>query len=101
MAIDLDNLEQYEYEKEAAAAVAKALNRMGFNEEAFAYFLSREHRTLQQNAARALWACIKQWDADYLANRYDMRNEDTVQFAATIIAALKRFDIPEPGFRHV
>lgn len=88
-------------ELQAAEAVAKAVNKMGFDTDAFAQLISREHRTLQQNLARAMWACIKQWDADFRSNTYDLRNEDTVQFAASIVAAVKRGEIKEPGFRHV
>ena len=69
----------------AAQALCNAVNEMGFDHDAFSEAMMYQHRTLQQNAFRAMFACITKWGARYDADNYDMRNEHTCKTSAQIV----------------
>lgn len=53
--------------------------------EFFVFMLTQgTHRTLQQNAFRLMWQCVKGW-AETPDNRVDQRNEATVKACREIV----------------
>jgi hypothetical protein len=81
--------------REAARNLADAANEMSFDVEAFADELLRQHRTIQQNAFGAFMAVIKTW-AGLTENRYDLRNEFTVESSRKIVEALGEYGLKPP-----
>jgi len=79
--------EREERAREAGRNLASAVNEMGFDVDAFADEILRQHRTLQQNTFGAILATIKAW-ADLSENCFDLRNEFTVNKSREIVAAL-------------
>jgi len=69
---------------EAARAFSNAVNELGFDEEAFAQEIRREHPTLQQNAMRAFMELARQWSIDLDTGNFDLRNDETVKIAGRI-----------------
>lgn len=80
---------------EAADAMMQAMNEMGFDNEAFATHILREHRTLQQTAMGAFLETIKQW-AGLPENRFDARNAWTVATAKLIVMAVGKHNLKGP-----
>ena len=70
-------------ENQVAQDFADGVNNMSFNNKAFAAAICSQHRTLQQNAMRAMTACIKEWATQ---SDYDLRNEQTVMVCKKIMA---------------
>ena len=78
------------YGSKAGAEMAKhlcdSLNAMGYEDEwvqGFAAEFHRQHRTLQQNAVRALVRGLVTWAKDAKAERrYDLRNEAAMNMMA-------------------
>ncbi len=87
--------EREERAREAARNLANAVNEMGFDVDVFADELLRQHRTLQQNAFGAFLAAVKAW-AGLPANRFDARNEFTVEQSRKIVEALGRYNLKVP-----
>ncbi len=87
--------EREERAREAARNLASAVNEMGFDVEAFADEILRSHRTLQQTAFGAFLAVIDKW-AGLPANRFDARNEFTVEQSRKIVEALGRYNLKVP-----
>ena len=78
----------YDYEKlveqttlTAAEAFMKAVNVGYFNPKIFADYVTCDHRSLQQNAARAMVACFEQWAQKEF---FDERNEATIALSKKI-----------------
>ena len=72
---------------EIAVALTRAVNNMTFDHEEFVETVLREHRTLQQNVFEAFLHLCKAWAA-LPENRYDARNEYTVQRSREIMELL-------------
>ncbi len=87
--------EREERARETARNLASAVNEMGFDVDVFADELLRQHRTLQQTAFGAFLAVIDKW-AGLPANRFDLRNEFTVEQSRKIVAALGEFNLKPP-----
>ncbi len=87
--------EREERAREAARNLADAINEMGFNVDVFADELLRQHRTLQQNAFGAFLAVIDKW-AGLASNRFDARNEFTVEQSRKIVEALGQYNLKPP-----
>ncbi len=87
--------EREERAREAARNLADALNEMSFDVDMFADELLRQHRTLQQNAFGAFLAVIDKW-AVLPANRFDLRNEFTVEQSRKIVEALGQYNLEVP-----
>ena len=87
--------EREERAQEAARKLADALNEMGFDTDTFADELLRQHRTLQQTAFGAFLAVIDKW-AGLASNRFDARNEFTVEQSRKIVEALGEFNLKVP-----
>ncbi len=87
--------EREERARAAARKLADALNEMGFDSPSFAGELLRQHRTLQQNAFGAFLAVIDKW-AGLPANRFDARNEFTVEQSRKIVEALGPYNLKPP-----
>ncbi len=87
--------EREERAREAARNLADALNEMGFDVDMFADELLRQHRTLQQTAFGTFLATVKAW-AVLPANRFDLRNEFTVEQSRKIVEALGEFNLKPP-----
>ena len=87
--------EREERAREAARNLADALNEMGFDVDTFADELLRQHRTLQQTAFGTFLATIKGW-AVLPANRFDLRNEFTVEQSRKIVEALGQYNLKPP-----
>ena len=87
--------EREERAREAARNLADALNEMGFDADSFADELLRQHRTLQQTAFGAFLATIKTW-AVLPGNRFDLRNEFTVEQSRKIVEALGQYNLKVP-----
>ncbi len=64
--------------KKIVEQLSSYVNNMGHNPEAFAEYVMREHRTLQQQMFRLMLVSIKKW-AETKEGWYDLRNEDTVR----------------------
>ena len=84
-----------ERSREAARNLADAVNDMGFDEAAFADELLRQHRTLQQNSFRTFLATVKAWSG-LGSNRYDLRNEYTVEKSNEIVELLGEYNLRPP-----
>ncbi len=87
--------EREERAREAARNLANAVNEMGFDVDVFADELLRQHRTLQQTAFGAFLATVKAW-AELPANRFDLRNEFTVERSREIVETLGEFNLKPP-----
>ncbi len=87
--------EREERARETARNLATAVNEMGFDVDVFAEELLRQHRTLQQNAFWAFLAAVKAW-AELSENRYDARNEFTVEQSRKIVEALGQYNLKPP-----
>ncbi len=87
--------EREERAREAARHLANAVNEMGFDVDVFADELLRQHRTLQQTAFGAFLATVKAW-AGLPANRFDLRNEFTVEQSRRIVEALGQYNLKVP-----
>jgi hypothetical protein len=87
--------EREERAREAARNLASAVNEMGFDVDVFADELLCQHRTLQQNAFGAFLATVKAW-AGLPANRFDLRNEFTVEQSRKIVEALGQYNLKPP-----
>lgn len=86
-------------EELAADAVANLVNPIGFDPDKFAEYMCRhQHRTLQQNFMRCVWACLKVWARDSRSGMFDLRNAATVSAASSIV---ERFGVNEPHFPFV
>jgi len=70
----------------AARALMKAVNEMGFDNEAFAEEVCGDNRTLQQNAFRAIGAVLIKMAWNHEAGYEDLRNAHTGMVAAKIVA---------------
>jgi hypothetical protein len=81
--------------REAARNLSDAVNEMSFDVEAFADELLRQHRTLQQNAFGAFLATVKAW-AGLSDNRFDLRNEYTVESSRKIVETLGEYGLKPP-----
>ncbi len=81
--------------REAARHLANAVNEMGFDVDVFADELLRQHRTLQQTAFGASLATVKAW-AGLESNRFDARNEFTVEQSRKIVGALGQYNLKVP-----
>lgn len=68
----------------AAESLASTVNELGFDEKAFAFALSNQHRTLQQNMMRAFLAFARQLADDYSNGNFDLRNEASCKLALEI-----------------
>lgn len=55
------------------------------NPAMFAECVMRDHRTLQQNMSRVIFACVTRWAMEYDKGYYDARNEDTVTLCHDIV----------------
>jgi hypothetical protein len=73
----------------------KGVNEMGFDVEAFADEVLREHRSLQQTAFGAFLACINRW-AWLAPNERDLRNEFTVEKSREIVETLGEYGLRTP-----
>jgi hypothetical protein len=82
----------------AAADLNRACNVMNFDYETFANEVRREHRTIQQNTARVLFALIERWAGDYESGNFDLRNEDTVRACKDIV---ENVSIDAFNLRHI
>lgn len=69
--------------RNAARALADAVNEMGFDAESFADELCRQHRTLQQNTFRAVAAFLLELAEGHFG--YDLRNEHATRTATAIV----------------
>ncbi len=87
--------EREERAREAARKLASAVNEMGFDVDVFADELLRQHRTLQQNAFGAFLAVIDKWGG-LESNRFDARNEFTVEQSRKIVEALGQYNLKPP-----
>ena len=87
--------EREERAREAARNLANAVNEMGFDMDVFADELLRQHRTLQQTAFGTFLASVKAW-AGLPANRFDARNEFTVEHSRKIVEALGQYNLKPP-----
>lgn len=65
-----------------AREFARVANQMGFDAEAFANEIRREHRTIQQNVGGAVLELLSQWADDNAVGNYDARNQDICSVAA-------------------
>lgn len=76
--------------QELAKEISRFVNRManGKEEQEFVDALMREHRTLQQNTFGLLCQLIREW-ASVEENRYDLRNEFTVQTCKKIVETVE------------
>jgi hypothetical protein len=81
--------------REAAKNLADAVNEMSFDTASFADELLRQHRTIQQNTFGAIMATVKAW-AGLTENRYDLRNEFTVESSRKIVEALGEYGLKPP-----
>jgi hypothetical protein len=81
--------------REAARNLAEAVNEMSFDTASFADELLRQHRTIQQNTFGAIMATVKAW-AGLTENRYDLRNEFTVESSRKIVEALGEYGLKPP-----
>lgn len=81
--------------RETARNLADAANEMGFDTEAFADELLRQHRTIQQSAFGAFLATVKAWAA-LPPSRFDARNEFTVAKSREIVEALGEYNLRVP-----
>ena len=70
--------------EKAADDFCNAVNEMGFDAEAFAQQVRRNHRTLQQNVGGAVLVLLSQWAEDGVTKNYDLRNEAVCKFAAKV-----------------
>lgn len=82
--------------REAAQALARALNEMSFDVEAFADELLREHRTIQQTAFGAFLATVRAWAEQDRKGCYDPRNEFTVKKSRQIVELLGEYNLRVP-----
>lgn len=65
--------------------VSDMLNKFGDKQIVeFVEHMARSHRTLQQTFMKLIVKMMKQWGEDYVHNRYDGRNENTVKLASKI-----------------
>ncbi len=87
--------EREERAREAARNLASAVNEMGFDTDSFADELLHQHRTLQQTAFGAFLAVIDKW-AGLESNRFDARNEFTVEQSRKIVEALGQYNLKPP-----
>jgi hypothetical protein len=87
---EVDYLTQsYQRAYDVARRLAGGINDIGFDYEAFADSVTREHRTLQQQMFRAFLTCIAKW-AEFLDSNTDLRNEATVKYSRMIVELLDR-----------
>jgi len=63
--------------------------------DTFADDMRREHRTIQQLDAPAIFAVILQWARDYESGNFDARNETTCHVASNMIEGLRARVPPE------
>lgn len=68
----------------AAETLASSVNELAFDEEGFAFALSNQHRTLQQNVMRAFLTFARQLADDYSNGDFDLRNEASCKLAVEI-----------------
>lgn len=68
----------------AAESLASSVNEIGFDEKTFAFALSNQHRTLQQNVMRAMVSFARQLVEDYEEGDFDLRNEASCKLAVEI-----------------
>lgn len=61
-----------------------------FDRDAFADDMRREHRTIQQLNAPAIFAVVKQWANDYKSGNFDLRNEATCKLAFALVSSVRR-----------
>lgn len=87
--------EREERAREAARNLAQAANEMGFDVDAFADELLRQHRTLQQTAFGMFLASVKAWAA-LPPSHFDARNEFTVEQSCKIVEALGQYNLKVP-----
>lgn len=78
----------------AGMDLMNSVNPMGFSPEEFANAVTSSHRTLQQNAMKAMMACMTAWAEIADNGYYDLRNEATVLAAKKIVDATKDDHIP-------
>ena len=78
------NKKNKENAEEAAKVLTKAVNNMCFDMKAFVETIMREHRTLQQNVFEAMLHLCEAWAA-LPENRYDLRNQYTVEISRKIM----------------
>lgn len=81
--------------REAARSFSNAVNEMGFDVDAFADELLRQHRTLQQSAFGVFLAAVKAWSA-LAPSRCDARNEFTVAASRRIVECLGQYNLRVP-----
>lgn len=81
--------------RETARDLANSVNEMGFDVDAFADELLRQHRTLQQITFGAFLAAVSRWAA-LTPLRCDARNEFTVTKSRKIVDALGRYNLRVP-----
>ena len=67
--------------EKAADDFCNAVNEMGFDAEAFAQQIRRNHRTIQQNVGGAFLELLTQWEQDHATENYDARNQAVCEFA--------------------
>ncbi len=87
--------EREERARETARNLASAVNEMGFDVDAFANEILRQHRTIQQTVFNAFLATVKAWAA-LAPSHYDARNEFTVEQSRKIIEALGQYNLRVP-----
>lgn len=56
--------------------------------DTFADEMRREHRTIQQLDAPAIFAVIKQWSHDYQTGNFDARNAATCKLAFDMVDSM-------------
>jgi len=80
----LDMTTAKERAEKAAEDFCNAVNEMGFDAEAFAQQVRRNHRTLQQNVGGTLLVLLSQWADDGVTGKFDLRNQAVCEFAAKV-----------------
>ncbi len=78
--------------KEMAEIFSNFATSLSPEEKEFVEGVTTEHRTLQQNMFRLMYACIKQWSE--AGTFHDLRNEQTVKACKKIVALLEDEDYP-------
>ncbi len=81
--------------RNAAKALADAVNEMGFDVDSFADEMLRQHRTIQQNTFGAFLATVKRW-AVLPPTHFDARNEFTVKQSREIVRHLGEYNLRPP-----
>lgn len=87
--MDAVQRKNYSEGREQAKILCNTVNHMGQGKEFIQGFIeefcNRQHRTLQQQAGKVIYALLQNLAKKYRAKEYDLRNEALCSFADRVI----------------